>query len=234
MGKEASGLAIAPVLSRVPIPRTGGGGSGRGKSVASAFTVASRNWAIINDLLTGPTGKRKATASSVLGVQPSLAPPAPGPVVLWKQNSSAFPTLGSGWNTPKPIPVSTSATAPRLVVTQTLPEMGAGGVVRSLFRLGESGPHRKMAWKMMLKHALDAAHAARESAEKSLKAIKTCAYLELGTLEAQAHMSQVAAGGLEDESVYPEGGEDEDMIDLSSSSPYIWRKLRVDSEDDNE
>jgi hypothetical protein len=48
-------------------------------------------------------------------------------------------------------------------------------------------------------------------------------------------MSQVAAGGLEDESVlYLEGGEDEDVIDLSSSSPYIWRKPRVDSEDDNE
>jgi hypothetical protein len=39
-------------------------------------------------------------------------------------------------------------------------------------------------------------------------------------------MSQVAAGGLEDESVYPEGGEYEDVIDLSSFSPYIWRKPR--------
>jgi hypothetical protein len=87
---------------------------------------------------------------------------------------------------------------------------------------------------MMLKHALKAARAARESAEKSLEAIKTRAYLKLGTLEAQAHMSQVAAGGLEDESILPEGGEDEDVIDLSSSSPYIWRKPRADSEDDIE
>jgi hypothetical protein len=47
-------------------------------------------------------------------------------------------------------------------------------------------------------------------------------------------MAQVAAGGLEDESIYPEGGEDEDVIDLSSSSPYIWRKPLADSEDDNE
>jgi hypothetical protein len=47
-------------------------------------------------------------------------------------------------------------------------------------------------------------------------------------------MSQVAAGGLEDESIYLAGGEDEDVIDLSSSSPYIWRKPCVDSEDDNE
>jgi hypothetical protein len=67
MGNEALGLAIAPTLSRVPIPQTGGGGSGRGKSVASASMVASRNWAIINDPGTGPTGKRKAVASSVLG-----------------------------------------------------------------------------------------------------------------------------------------------------------------------
>jgi hypothetical protein len=86
----------------------------------------------------------------------------------------------------------------------------------------------------MLKHVLEAACAARESAEKNLKAIETRAYLKLGTLEAQAHMSQVVAGGLEDKSVYPEGGEDEDVIDLSSSSPYIWRKPRADSEDDNE
>jgi hypothetical protein len=74
-----------------------------------------------------------------------------------------------------------------------------------------------MARKMMLKHVLKAACAAQKSPE----AIETHAYLELGTLEAQAHMSQVAAGGLEDDSVYPEGGEDEDVIDLSSSSPYI-------------
>jgi hypothetical protein len=47
-------------------------------------------------------------------------------------------------------------------------------------------------------------------------------------------MSQLAAGGLEDESVLLEGGEDEDMIDLSSSSPYIWRKPHADSEDDND
>jgi hypothetical protein len=134
MGKEASGLVIAPTLSRVPIPWTGGGGSGRGKSVTTASSVASHNQAIVNDLGTGPTGKRKAAVSSVLGVWPSSAPPAPGPVVLWKQNSLAFPTPGSGWNTPKPIPVSTSATAPTSVVTQTLPEVGAGGVVRSLFR----------------------------------------------------------------------------------------------------
>jgi hypothetical protein len=87
----------------------------------------------------------------------------------------------------------------------------------------------------MLKHALEAACAARESAEKSLEAIETRAYLKLGALEAQAHMSQVAAGGPEDESVYSEGaGEDEDTIDLSLSSPYIWRKPRADSEDDNE
>jgi hypothetical protein len=52
-----------------------------------------------------------------------------------------------------------------------------------------------MAWKMMLKHALEAACAARELAEKSLEALETRAYLELGALEAQAHMSQVAAGG---------------------------------------
>jgi hypothetical protein len=102
MGKEASGLVIASTLSRVPIPRTGGGGSGRGKSVASASMVASRKRAVIKDLGTGPTGKRKAVASSVLGVWPSLAPPAPGPVVLWKRNRSAFPTPGSGRNTPKP------------------------------------------------------------------------------------------------------------------------------------
>jgi hypothetical protein len=170
----------------------------------------------------------------VLGVWPSLAPPAPGPVVLWKRNSLAIPTPGSGRNTPKPVPVSTLATAPRLVATQTLPEVGAGGVVWSLFRPGESGPHRKMARKMMLKHALEAARAAWESAEKSLKAKKTRAYLELGALEAQAHMSQVVAGELEDERKYPEGGEDEDVIDLSSSSPYIWRKLRADSKDENE
>jgi hypothetical protein len=154
MGKEASGLVIAPALSRVPIPRTGGGGSGRGKSVASASTVASCNRAIINDPGTGPTGN-KATASSVLGVWPSLAPPAPGPVVLWKRNSSAFPTPGSGWNTPKPVPVSTSATAPRLVAAQTLPEVGAGGVVRSLFRPGESGPHRKMARKTIFRESVE-------------------------------------------------------------------------------
>jgi hypothetical protein len=80
-----------------------------------------------------------------------------------------------------------------------------------------------MAWKTMLKHALKAARTARESAEKSLEAIETHAYLKLGALEAQAHMSQVVAGGLEDESILPEGGEDEDVIDLSSSSPYIWR-----------
>jgi hypothetical protein len=91
-----------------------------------------------------------------------------------------------------------------------------------------------MARKMMLKHALEAARAAWESAEKSLKAKKTRAYLELGALEAQAHMSQVVAGELEDERKYPEGGEDEDVIDLSSSSPYIWRKLRADSKDKNE
>jgi hypothetical protein len=107
-------------------------------------------------------------------------------------------------------------------------------VVRSLFCLGESGPHRKMAQKTMLKHALEAAPAARESGEKSLEAIETCAYLKLGTLEAQAHMSQVAAGGLEDESVLPEGGEDEDVINMSSSSSYVWRKPHADSEDDNE
>jgi hypothetical protein len=75
---------------------------------------------------------------------------------------------------------------------------------------------------------------ARESAEKSLEAIETRAYLKLGALEAQAHMSQVAAGGLEDESVLPEGGEDEDVIDLFSSFTYIWRKPRADWEDDNE
>jgi hypothetical protein len=161
MGKEASGLVIAPVLSRVPVPQTGGGGSGRGKSVALASTVASHNRAMVNDLGTGPTGKRKAVALLVLGVRPSSAPPAPGPVVLWKQNSSAFPTPGSGQNTPKPIPISTSATAPRSIVTQTLPEVGAGGVVWSLFCPGESGPHRKMAWKTMLKHVLKAACAAR-------------------------------------------------------------------------
>jgi hypothetical protein len=234
MGKEASGLVITPALSRVLIPRTGGGGSGRGKSVVLASTVASCNWAIVNNLGTSPTGKCKAVASSVLGVWPSSAPPAPGPVVLWKWNSLAFPTPGSGRYTPKPVPVSTLATAPRSVATRTLPEVGAGGVVRSLFHPGESGPHHKMAWKTMLKHAHEAACAAWESAEKSLKAIKTRAYLELGALEAQAHMSQVAAGGLEDESVYPEGGEDEDVIDLSSSSPYILRKLRVDLEDKNE
>jgi hypothetical protein len=91
-----------------------------------------------------------------------------------------------------------------------------------------------MAWKMMLKHALEAACAAQESVEKSLKTIETRAYLQLGTLEAQAHMSQVAAEGLEDESILLEGGEDEDVIDMSSSSPYIWGKLRGDSEDDNE
>jgi hypothetical protein len=108
-------------------------------------------------------------------------------------------------------------------------------VVQSLFHPRESGPHRKMARKMMLKHVLEAACAARESAKKSLEAIKTCAYLKLGTLEAHAHMSQVAAGGLEDESIYPEaGGEDEDVIDLSLSSPYIWRKPHVDLEDENE
>jgi hypothetical protein len=60
------------------------------------------------------------------------------------------------------------------------------------------------------------------------------AYLELGALEAQANMSQVSAGGLEDESVLPEGGEDEEVIDMSLSSPYIWGKLHADSEDDNE
>jgi hypothetical protein len=206
MGKEASGLVIAPTLSRIPIPWTRGGGSWRGKSVASVSMVASCNRAIINDPGTGPTGKRKATAALVLGVRPSVAPPSPGPVVLWKQNSLAFPTPGSGRNTPKPIPVSTSATAPRSVASQTLPEVGAGGVVRSLFHLGESGPHCKMARKMMLKHVLKAARTARESAEKSLEAIETHTYLELGTLEAQAHMSQVAAGGLEDESILPEGG----------------------------
>jgi hypothetical protein len=164
MGKEASGLAIAPALSRVPIPRTGGGGLGRGKSVASASMVASCNWAIVNDPGTGPTGKRKAAVSLVLEVWPSSAPPAPGPVVLWKKNSLAFPTPGSGWNTPKPIPVSTSATAPRSVATRTLPEVGTGGVVRSLFHPGESGPHHKMARKAMLKHALKAARAARDAA----------------------------------------------------------------------
>jgi hypothetical protein len=166
MGKEASCLAIAPVLSRVPIPWTGGGGSGRGKSMASASMVASHNRVVINDLGTGPTGKCKAAALSVLGVRPSLAPPAPGLVVLWKQNSSAFPTPGSGRNTPKPIPVSTLATAPRSVVTGTLPEVGAGGVVQSLFCPGESGLHRKMARKTMLKHALKAAHAARSQRRK--------------------------------------------------------------------
>jgi hypothetical protein len=82
MGKEALGLAIAPALSRVPIPRTGGGGLGRGKSVASASTVASRNQAVINGPGKGPTGKRKAAASSVLGVWPSSAPPAPGTVEM--------------------------------------------------------------------------------------------------------------------------------------------------------
>jgi hypothetical protein len=76
--------------------------------------------------------------------------------------------------------------------------------------------------------------AARESAEKSLEAIETRVYLKLGALEAQAHISQVVAGGQEDKSVLPEGGEDEDVIDLSSSSPYIWRKPCADSEDDNE
>jgi hypothetical protein len=81
-----------------------------------------------------------------------------------------------------------------------------------------------MARKMMLKHALEAARAAWESAEKSLEAIETRAYLKLGALEAQAHMPQVTAGGLEDESIYPEGGEDGDVIDLSLSSPFIWRK----------
>jgi hypothetical protein len=87
----------------------------------------------------------------------------------------------------------------------------------------------------MLKHVLKAACTAQESAEKSLEALETHAYLKLGALEAQAHMSQVAAGGgLEDKSVYPEGGEDEVVIDLSLSSPYIWRKPCVDSEDDNE
>jgi hypothetical protein len=171
MGKEASGLAIAPMLSRVPIPQTGGGGSGRHKSMALASMVASHNWAVVNNPGRGPTGKRKATALSVLGVWLSSAPPAPGPVVLWKRNSLAFPTLGSGWNTPKPIAVSTSATAPSLVATQTLPEVGAGGVVWSLFHPGESGPHRKMARNTMLKHVLEAAHAAWESAKKSLKAI---------------------------------------------------------------
>jgi hypothetical protein len=145
MGKEASEIAIALALSRVPISRTGGGGSGRGKSLALASTVASRNRAVVHDPGTGPTGKRKAVASSVLGVWPSLAPPAPSLVVLWKRNSLAFPTPGSGWNTPKPIPVSTLAIAPRLVVTWTLPEVGAGGVVQSLFHPGQSGPHRKMA-----------------------------------------------------------------------------------------
>jgi hypothetical protein len=202
--------------------------------MALASMVASRNRPIVNDPVTGPTGKCKAMVLSVLGVRPSLAPPAPGPVVLWKWNSSAFPTPGSGGNTPKPVPVSTLATAPRSVVTRTLPEVGAGGVVWSLFRPGESGPHRKMTQKTMLKHALEAARAARESAEKSLEAIETHAYLKLGALEAQAHMSQVAAGGLEDKSILPEGGEDEDVIDLSLSSPYIWRKPRVHSEDDNE
>jgi hypothetical protein len=103
-------------------------------------------------------------------------------------------------------------------VTRTLPEVGAGGVVRSLFCQGESGPHP----------------AARESSEKSCEAIESRAYLKLGALEAQAHMSQVVAGGLEDESILLEGGEDEDVIDLSLSSPYIWRKLHADSEDDNE
>jgi hypothetical protein len=78
-------------------------------------------------------------------------------------------------------------------------------VVWSLFCLGELGPHCKMAWKTMLKHALEAARAARESAKKSLEALETRAYLKLGALEAQAHMSQVAAGGLEDESVYRVG-----------------------------
>jgi hypothetical protein len=107
--------------------------------MALASMIASCNRAVINDPGTGPTGKRKAAASLVLGVWPSLAPPAPCPVVLWKRNSLSFPTPGSGRNTPKPVPFSTLATAPRLVATRTLSEVGAGGVVRSLFHLGESG-----------------------------------------------------------------------------------------------
>jgi hypothetical protein len=118
LGKGASGLAIAPAQSQASIPQAGGSGLGRGKSVASASTVASHMWAVATDSAKGPTGKCKAVASSVIGGWPSLAPPAPGQITLWKQPGSALPTPVSGGKNLHPAPVSTLAATPRSFVTR--------------------------------------------------------------------------------------------------------------------
>jgi hypothetical protein len=143
--------------------------------VASASTASSCMRSIVTDSGKGPTGKHKAVALSVIGGQPSMALPAPGPTVLWKRPSLALPTPALGRKNPKPVPVSTPATTRRLFATRAIPEVEAGGVVRALFHPApsrESGRDRQMARKTVLKQVLEAARAAWESTELNLEAIE--------------------------------------------------------------